>query len=87
MNNDDVWTERANSVVRHIVTLLFAGAIVWGFLILNIVSTDAFMGIAGMVIAWWFRSRDEDKQQKAIAATVEAVRTNGGKNSTGTPGA
>lgn len=75
---DDIWTERANSAVRHVVTLLFAGAVVYGFS-KETISSDAFLGIAGVVIAWWFRSRDDDKQQKAIVATVEATRgTNGG---------
>lgn len=69
----DIWAERANGAVRALVTLIFAGALVWGYIVSKIVSTDAFVGIAGMVIAWWFRARDEDRQQKAITETVEAT--------------
>jgi hypothetical protein len=85
---NDLWTERINSGVRSLVTLIFAGARVWAFLIPKIVSTDAFIGIAGMVIAWWFRARDEDKRDAkdtaavaaaATAATVEAARSGGAR--------
>ena len=45
--------------VRPIITLMFAGAFIYGFFI-NAISADAFLGIAVLVIKYWFDSREPE---------------------------
>lgn len=54
------------------------------------VSTDAFTGVLGGVIVWWFKGRDEEKTQKAVAeatkvATIAAKVDGGGNNAPTVP--
>jgi hypothetical protein len=46
------------ALVRPYVTVLFGTAMTVGWL-MGRVSGDAFLGTAGMVIGFWFRSRQE----------------------------
>jgi hypothetical protein len=48
------------AIVRPIVTLGFAGATVAGWL-LGRLSDDAFLGIAGLVIGFWFQRREDGR--------------------------
>ena len=45
------------TAVRPLITLMFAGAFIWGFFS-GLISADAFLGIAVLVIKYWFDSRD-----------------------------
>lgn len=49
------------AMIRPAVTLMFSGALCYGFLV-NIVSVDAFLGVAVAVITYWFKSRDEEEK-------------------------
>jgi len=44
------------ALVRPIVTLAFSGAMIAGWL-MGRLSDDAFLGIAGMVIGFWYQQR------------------------------
>lgn len=44
--------------VRAAIAIAFTLVICIGFM-LNIISTDAFMGVAGMAIMWWFKSEEK----------------------------
>jgi hypothetical protein len=46
--------------VRPIVTVLFAAAVVYGFIV-GTVSADAFLGLAGAVVGFWFQGRQTPK--------------------------
>lgn len=43
--------------VRPLITLMFSGAFIYGFFV-QVISADAFLGIAVLVIKYWFDSRD-----------------------------
>lgn len=47
--------------VRPVVTYAFAGAFIAG-LFTGHVPKDAFLSVAGMVMAFWFQSRTEEKK-------------------------
>ena len=44
--------------VRPLVTLSVTGALVWGWMHGRL-SDDAFLGVAGMVIGFWFQMRQD----------------------------
>lgn len=46
------------SSVRPIVTYLFAGALVYGFLA-GMIAPGEFLGIAGLAVGFYFRERDQ----------------------------
>jgi len=48
------------AAVRPLVTIMFAGALTYGFVV-GVVSTDAFLGIAGAAIGFYFQKREEPK--------------------------
>lgn len=54
MNNIDLF----RSAVRPTVTLAFCGAFIYGF-IANLVGTDVFVGVAILVIKYWFDAREK----------------------------
>ena len=45
------------SAVRPVVTLVFCGAFIYGFLA-QLISADAFLGIAVLILKYWFDSRE-----------------------------
>lgn len=51
--------EALQALVRPLVTLAFAGAVVVGWMVLGRLSDDAFLGLAGLVIGFWFQQRRE----------------------------
>lgn len=67
-------TELFNAAVRPVVTLLLTVALVRGF-IYDKVSAEAFLGIIGVVITFWFTSRQTTKDLRA--AETPAPPTNG----------
>jgi hypothetical protein len=51
------------AIVRPIVTLLFAGAIVAGFFVGKI-SGEVFIGTSGSTVAYWFIQREKEQSTK-----------------------
>lgn len=49
--------EVLDKIVRPYVTMLFATAAVWGWLFAGKLSDDAFLGLSGIVIGFWFQAR------------------------------
>lgn len=74
--------DKLQAAVRPVVTLLFATAIVVGFLV-GKVGADVFAGMAGMVLSFWFAQRQADKLlgtengNGKVETTVKTVSTNG----------
>jgi hypothetical protein len=56
--------ELINAVVRPAVTLTFAAAVVYGFIV-GTIGGDTFMAIVSMVLGFWFRDRQEVKEAEA----------------------
>ncbi len=54
--SDNEFVKIVHSLVRPLVTLIFTATIALGWL-QNRVSSEAFIGMAGMVIAFWFQLR------------------------------
>ena len=52
-------TEMVQALVRPLVTLGFAAATIVGWLYGRL-SDDAFLGIAGLVIGFWFQQRQRN---------------------------
>lgn len=52
----DALGSHLDDVVRPLVTLAFSGAMISGWLNGRL-SDDAFLGVAGMVIGFWFQQR------------------------------
>lgn len=73
--------EQTNQLLRaYVVGVLvtgFAAVFVWGQLTGRaIISTDAYVGILAMAMIWLFKSRDEERAQRAVVeATKVAVAT------------
>lgn len=59
--------DQLNASIRGIIVIAMTGAFIVGFL-RGLVGAEAFLTIFGAVIAWWFRSRDEEKRVAASAA-------------------
>jgi hypothetical protein len=45
--------------VRPIISLAFAGAVIYAWIGARIITTEAALPIVTAVIIWWFKSRDE----------------------------
>lgn len=52
--------ESLQVAVRPIVTLLLTGSVCYGFLT-GTVSAEAFLGLVGVVITFWFNQRQQTK--------------------------
>ena len=52
-----------STLVRPYVTALFATAVVVGWLGFDKLSDDAFLGLVGLVLGFWFRDRSDSKAQ------------------------
>ncbi len=50
----------SRSIVRPIVTLIFAVILSYGF-VKGMITADVFVPIASIAITWWFTARDNDK--------------------------
>lgn len=55
-------SEWANAPVRPLVTVMFSVTLCYGFFN-DKVTTEAFIGIVGAVIGFWFNRRDEEKRE------------------------
>jgi hypothetical protein len=66
--------EMFNGSVRGICTLGLTGGFIYGFVVSKVVSVDAYIGVFGAVVAWWFASR------------VQATRATDKPNNTTTTG-
>ena len=78
--DEEGWTGTVNSVVRSVVTLVFALSVCYGFIFarignMTLVSSDAFSTIAMAVILWWFKDRGDRDKAKETAALVAAATT------------
>ena len=51
--------EKFNSLVRGFVTLALTFGFVYGFIVSKVVSVEAYIGIFGAVVAWWFATRQQ----------------------------
>ena len=58
--------ELLNALVRPVLALGFAAAVIF-MSITGDVSVDAFLGIATLVVTWYFKSRDESKNNPPTA--------------------
>jgi hypothetical protein len=66
--------ESLNNAVRPLVTMLFAAAIVYGFIV-SLISGETFLTIASVVIGFWFREREEVKnREERHAERIEAIK-------------
>lgn len=59
------------SATRPLVTILLAAVLGWGFII-GRVSADQFVPIVGMVLAFWFGSRQSERQAETVADRAAA---------------
>ena len=60
------WLDQFSQAVRaYVVVVLvttFCGVFVWGAFVsagAPIIGSDAFCGVLGAAVTWWFKSRDE----------------------------
>lgn len=49
------------ALIRPTVTVMFSGAVVYGF-IKEMIGAEAFLGLAGMVVGFWFQHREDGKK-------------------------
>lgn len=56
---DQSRVDQFNSLVRGVVTLALTFGFVYGFIVSKVVSVEAYIGIFGAVVAWWFASRTQ----------------------------
>ena len=66
-------TDLVNKAVRPYVTVLFATVLAHGWATGKL-SNDAFLGVAGMVVGFWFQQREApkpngDKNAPAVSTT------------------
>lgn len=55
-----------NAAVRPLVTLMLTSVLCWGF-VTDKVGGEAFLGVVGMVITFWFTTRQAAKDSMAAA--------------------
>lgn len=77
----ELLSEAAKGLVTPAVTLLFAGAIIWGWFHGRL-SDDAFLGVAGPFIAFWISGR---QIAAATSAATTAAKSNGAPTPTPPP--
>jgi len=76
MNSEITKVEQFNNLIRAfcvcVLLAVFGIAFLWGVFHSDdkIVSSDAFMGVLGTVLTWWFKSRDEEKRDKQTTVTT-----------------
>jgi len=51
-----------NKATRPFVTNIVVAGLTYGFII-GVVSSEAYVGIAGLVIGFWFQKREEEKKK------------------------
>ena len=71
--------EKAKSWVRIWVTSAFAAAFIAGFIWLDKIPPEAFIGVAVFVITWWFKDQSEKKKDEQIAELTNRIAAINGK--------
>lgn len=60
-----------NDITRPCITLMFVGGVLYGF-VATMLSGEAFIGLAGAAIMFWFKQREDEKA--AVAQAKVEVR-------------
>ena len=76
--------EQFNQLLRGLTLLAFVGAFIYGFLVSKLVGSEAFLAMFGIVITWYFKSRDEQQQRADLKSG--GGPTNGTTTPTPIPG-
>ena len=53
--------EAFNSMVRGIVTLGLTFGLVYGFIVAKLIGAEAYIGVVGSVITFWFVQRGQER--------------------------
>jgi hypothetical protein len=56
-------TDFLNAIVRPLVTILFVGALTYGFIV-GTISGDTFIALGSAVVGFWFSKREQEKVAK-----------------------
>lgn len=68
----DTLSKFLNEITRPCITLMFVGGVLYGF-VATMLSGEAFIGLAGAAIMFWFKQREDEKSAVAQArAEVKA---------------
>jgi len=70
METDNRFAMAVHALVRPLVTLTFSGAMTYGW-INDRLSDDAFLGVAGMVIGFWFTQRQASRRNGDNPSTAK----------------
>ena len=65
--------DKFNSLVRGLVTLGLTYGFIYGFIVSKVVSVEAYIGILGAAIGWWFSTRQQQTRSTDVTP-------NGGPN-------
>lgn len=65
-------SETLNTLVRPILAIMFGGTIVY-MAIVGTVTSGEFLGIAAVVVGFFFQSRQEEKSQQRIERQEEKI--------------
>ena len=71
-NRFDAVVDSLNRLVRPVLAFWF-GAAVAAFTYLAYLTPDAFLAIAGMVIGFFFRGRDEERREQRLERQQEQL--------------
>ena len=63
MNTLDAFSKFLNDATRPFVTNVVIAGLTYGFVV-GTFSSEAYAGIAGLVIGYWFKQREEEKAKK-----------------------
>ena len=66
--------DKFNSLVRGVITLGLTAGFIYGYVVAKIVGTEAYIGIFGSVIAWWFASRSQATRASDIPPAPPEVK-------------
>lgn len=68
-----------NGPIRTLLALMFGASFCAAFLFSEKIAAEAFTGLAGLVIGWFFRSKEdaakEEQVKERVADTVKAILT------------
>ena len=59
------WVDGLQAATRPIVTIMLAGALVYGF-VARLVNAEAFLSVVGMVITFWFSQRQMGRAEGTL---------------------
>mgnify|MGYP001598308451 CR=1 FL=1 len=49
--------------IRPIISILFAGGVIYGFVV-KLIEPKDFLIVAAVTIYWWYKSRDKEKEKE-----------------------